>query len=192
MPRNQTEDFLNAINADAERRRSEIERDTNEYIARKTDEAEARISRETYMSLQRRAAQIRSRIGREVSTRQQQRRQELFGLRSQLTEELFCEARRRIEQAVQSQEYARILAVLVSEAVSAVGGTGTVYGRADDEGLIVPLLTDGCTFQCDDSIQLGGVRAVSSDGTLAADNRLESRLNAEREWFVNNSRLTLN
>lgn len=191
MPNKQIDDFLNAINADAERRRKEIEEATDKYIADETAKAEARISREVYLSLQRRAADIRDRIGREKAGRRAEQREKLFLQRLKLTDELFDEARARIEQAVASEEYAGILTALTAEAVAAVGEHCTVYGRAADEKLICGALPASARFEADGEIALGGVRAVSENGRLAADNTLDSRLEAERERFIKDSKLIL-
>jgi vacuolar-type H+-ATPase subunit E/Vma4 len=184
--------FLTAIRSEAEQRRAQIEDETKKYIDTEMEKAENKALSDIYKKIQRRAASIRSDIGRELSGQEQQGRRELLKKRDELSKKVFADAAERIAEFTRSPDYEQFMLTAAKQASEAVGDGCTVCLRSADLSLADRISAAcGCKTAADDTITLGGVRAVSADGSLVADNTLESRLNAQREWFIANCGLTV-
>ena len=187
--------FVAAITKEAEEKRAQIEKDTQEYIKKELDKAENEILREAYALIQRRVAAIRSDIGRELSRAQLACRRELFQRRDEIADEVFRKAAQRIEAFVSSGDYEAFLTGSAKKAAQRLPDAAgcTVFVRPDDLKYAQALHTalGECTVEADDTIRLGGVKVENRAGTMRADDTLDMRLRAQRAWFQENCGLTI-
>ncbi|MCY4252622.1 MAG: V-type ATP synthase subunit E family protein [Thaumarchaeota archaeon] len=94
-------------------------------------------------------------------------------------ERVFEEASSRIRAAPRDGEYSRLIAGLVSEAAEALGTTEIVFSTsaADREAVSAAIAgLSGAEVAAEPIECMGGVRAVTRDGSTSFDNTLDARV----------------
>lgn len=91
---------------------------------------------------------------------------------------VFDEAVSRIRSAERDDSYAKLVGALLDEAARILGTDITVHANGRDRPLLEPMLSKypGATLSADPLDCMGGLRAVSRDGTMSFDNTLDARL----------------
>ena len=92
---------------------------------------------------------------------------------------VFDEAVSRIRSAERDDSYAKLVGALLDEAAGVLGTSDiTVHANGRDRPLLEPMLSKypGATLAPDPLDCMGGLRAVSRDGTMSFDNTLDARL----------------
>ena len=57
--------------------------------------------------------------------------------------------------------------------------------------LISNAFNNDCTVLADNDIAIGGLKAQNADGTLIADDTLDTRLSQQYEWFLSSCNLSI-
>ena len=73
-------------------------------------------------------------------------------------------------------------------------GSVTVFVRESDlrfEDLIKSSFGRDCAVESSDDIKIGGCRAELAGGSTVADDTLDTRLDAQREWFLENAGMSV-
>lgn len=117
-----------------------------------------------------------------VSGPKLQVKRELVKAKEEIIAHIFDSVSKELAGMSSSNGYAKVMGDLLDEALQGTNGTVSVHVRKQDEPLARDLLA-GRKGQCEVSGTLdglGGVRVVSTDGRLAVDNTIESRLEKAR------------
>lgn len=186
--------FVAAITKEAEEQRQRIEEETKEFIASEMEKAEMEALNDSYKMIQRAVGNIRSDVGSELSARMMENRRALLARREEIVEAVLEKAAEKIAAFTAAPAYREFLTTSAKKAAAALGkGRPTVCLRpadmvykADVEAAVGP-----CGFVEDPTIVLGGLRMTSEDGRLSADDTLDTRLQAQREWFQQHAGLVL-
>ena len=187
--------FSTAINHYAEEQRQKIEKEIEEYKQKELEEAEIDVLTECYQLIQKETARMRSGISREMAQRDMDARRKLLEQRSRITSEVFEKASQKLKEFTGQKEYLDFLQNTASQFAKIFGHDGIVIRlRADDEKYednIRKALGLKCEFQIDNTIVLGGLRAVHTELGLLADKTLDSLLEDQRGWFESHSGMTV-
>lgn len=187
--------FSTAINHYAEEQRQKIEKEIEEYKQKELEEAEIDVLTECYQLIQKETARMRSGISREMAQRDMDARRKLLEQRSRITSEVFEKASQKLKEFTGRKEYPDFLQNTASQFAKIFGHDGIVIRlRADDEKYednIRKALGLKCEFQIDNTIVLGGLRAVHTELGLLADKTLDSLLEDQRDWFESHSGMTV-
>ena len=134
-------------------------------------------------------------FNRTVANERTQQRARLTDKRGAITDEVFGDAREKLTAFTESDGYADFLKK------SAVGfaavfpqGDVTVYLRPGDMRFaddITKAFVRDCKVESSDEITIGGCRAGVVGGSTVADDTLDTRLEAQREWFLENSGMSV-
>lgn len=182
------EQFLHSIRAEGERKcaaiRAETDQQVDQTLAATRKAEQARADRILQFELER----ARTQANRALSDAQRTARTELAARRTQLAEAVFADARAALTAFTASKEYAAWLLTAAQALVAKLGEGAVVYARPADVALLTGKVK-GCTVEADNAIVLGGLKAAR--GALAADDTLEARLEAQRDWFLQNAGLTI-
>ena len=114
--------------------------------------------------------------------------------RNNIKDAVFSNVKERILKFKASDDYKKFLLKSFEQCTAALGGDSfTVSFSKDDLPLAETLKASGIDFDAvfDDSIKLGGIKVMSRDGKLTADDTLDTRLASEAEWFEKNSGLVI-
>ncbi len=187
--------FSTAINHYAEEQRQKIEKEIEEYKQKELDDAEIEVLTECYQMIQKETARMRSGIAREMSVRGMDSRRKLLEKRSHITADVFAKASQKLKEFTARKDYLDFLKKTASQFAEIFGQDGIVVRlRADDakyEDSIQKALGLACEFQIDNTIKIGGLRALHTERGLLADQTLDSLLEDQREWFESHSGMTV-
>ncbi len=127
----------------------------------------------------------------ELSQKHMQARMELVQKRSEMTDEVIKHAGEKLAEFAKTPEYADFLRKSVKKISDVLRCNRVVlYVKPEDmiyESLIKESFANPCTVQADDNIKIGGVRGYDNILFKIADETLDEKLVAEREYFVNNN-----
>lgn len=136
-------------------------------------------------------ARIQSEKNKLISSQADSSKKELAVLRREICDKVFLECKKRIEEFSESEAYKDFLKKSVSEVQSALEDKKiTVLVREQDMALLEKL-DEKYSVKADSSIKLGGVKAVGQESGCLADNTLDLKLEAQKEWFLANSELKI-
>ena len=190
-----TSNFLKAINKYAAEQRKEIKTRAEEFRKYELQKAEAEVLRDAYFLIQNEMAQMKKNIASEVSNVEIQKRKELFVKRQDIMDDVFKKACDRLLNFTQTQDYVGLLKKYASSISKILKKSGTVlYICKRDEGYadaIREAYGKICKVEVDDKIKIGGILAVNKAMSLIIDETLDSKLEEQKNWFAENSKLNI-
>lgn len=190
-----TDNFLKAIKKHAEKQRQSIQNEVEHIKEKKIKDAEkkGRLDSEKYISdmLEAKKNEETSKIAKLMQDGQK----ELFLMRSEMTESVFKKAEEKLIGFTQTDEYSRKL-IDSAKAISEVFGNKDCTLSVSEKDLssadrISALFSGKAEVTSDKSIKIGGIKGYCSELNIIADETLDSKLAAQREWFVENAGLSV-
>lgn len=185
------EQFLDSIRAEGEKScaaiQAETARQVNETLAATRAAEQARAARTIKFETER----ARTQANRDLSAARMAARAALTGQRQALADSVFADAKQKLADFAASKAYAAWLGRSAAVLRARMGEGATLYARPADLALLQAVLPAGCTAQADETITLGGLKASGAAGALCADDTLETRLAAQRDWFLSSADLTI-
>lgn len=190
-----TDNFLKAIKKHAEKQRQSIQNEVEHIKEQKIKEAEkkGRLDSEKYISdkLEAKKNEETSKVAKLMQDGQK----ELFLMRSEMTESVFKKAEEKLIGFTQTDEYSRKL-IESAKAISEVFGNKYCTLSVSEKDLssadrISALFSGKAEVTSDKSIKIGGIKGYCSELNIIADETLDSKLAAQREWFVENAGLSV-
>lgn len=190
-----TSNFLKAINKYAAEQRKEIKTRADEFRKYELQKAEAEVLRDAYYLIQNEMAQMKKNISSEVSRLEIEKRKELFAKRNAIMSEVLSKAREKLMAFVKTPAYVTFLersAVAISNVLKKSGTT--LYICRDDEHLaeaIREAYGKICKVEVSNDIKIGGILSVNKSMSLVVDETLDAKLDNQKQWFAENSKLNL-
>ena len=187
--------FFDAITKDAEERHEEMTRKTRETVESGLEKAKTKAHSQAQAKIERERMLKEQEFNRTVANERTQQRARLTDKRGAITDEVFGDAREKLTAFTESDGYADFLKK--SAAGFAAGfpqGDVTVYVRPGDMRFaddIKKAFGRDCKVESSDEITIGGCRAGVAGGSTVADDTLDTRLEAQREWFLENSGMSV-
>lgn len=190
-----TDNFLKAIKKHAEKQRQSIQNEVEHIKEQKIKEAEkkGKLDSEKYISdkLEAKKNEETSKVAKLMQDGQK----ELFLMRSEMTESVFKKAEEKLIGFTQTDEYSRKL-IESAKAISDVFGNKDCTLSVSEKDLssadrISALFSGKAEVTSDKSIKIGGIKGYCSELNIIADETLDSKLAAQREWFVENAGLSV-
>ena len=175
--------FLQAIQRDAEHRRSEIvkaiDAETAAELEKKRTEAEKKAARMEEYETQRATENANRLLSQSVLDAGA----ELARRRGQIADEVFSACEKEIEAFVSSPDYGPFLKQNAAGLLKLLRcDTARFFARPQDLELARQNLPAGCTVEADGTIRLGGLRARA--GSTEADDTLDMRMENQKDWFL--------
>ena len=190
-----TDNFLKAIEKYAAEQRSKIESEAEEFKTKELNKAEEDGLKEAYVLLQKKMLSINTGIARELSKAENASRKSTFAKRQEIEDKVFERAKGKLLEYAGTDKYIQKLlesAKTVSEKLTA--DDVILYVCEKDLKLkdkIISAFGRNCTVQSSSEIQIGGIMGVSRTVGLLADETLDTKLQNQKEWFCENSGLTI-
>lgn len=186
--------FLQAINDYAEEQRKKILGEVREYYCGEMERAEKEALSDAQQLVEREKAQNRSRIRSELSRRELEAKKQLISHRTDLVEGVFNDVSVRLLEYTATPAYEEFLKRTAGNLSCVLSDVSSeLYIRREDEAHIpvIRAAFGDCEIKFSENIRLGGILGISRHRGIAADETLDSRLNAQRTWFAANSGLTV-
>lgn len=184
--------FLDAINRYAEGQKAAINQEIEDYKNKRIEQATEQGLQDAYELIRSDIARRKSEIVNATARRELDLRRELFCERQRIFDEVFAQARERLCDFRQSDDYGVFLSRCAQETAALFSGRPcTVALAPSDEQYRTRIAQQlpAAVFETDSTITLGGMRAYCKELGLTADNTLDSRLADQREWFIEHSGL---
>lgn len=186
--------LLGAIASEAEAEKEKIKYETGKFVEKQINDAEKDALAESYDLIRSETLKVRSDYGKAVTAKRIELGNRMLLDRNNIKDAVFSNVKERILKFKASDDYKKFLLKSFEQCTAALGGDSfTVSFSKDDLPLAETLKASGIDFDAvfDDSIKLGGIKVMSRDGKLTADDTLDTRLASEAEWFEKNSGLVI-
>lgn len=181
--------FLQSIRAEGEKSCAKIRTQTDQQVEQALAATRNQEQSRAQHTIDFEVDRARVQANRALSREQQTARAKLAAHRQQLVDQVFAKVEQKLKDFVASPAYAKWLQNSADQLAKQLGNGAVLYARSKDCPLLEGKLPAGCTLKQDDSIQLGGLKGENND--LAADDTLKTRLNGQRDWFLQNADLAL-
>ena len=140
-------------------------------------------------------AQMRKEVATEISHEEMEGKRKLFLQRRQITQEVFERAKEKLWLIPRRIPIPPCWRDMPPPSPKTLTKPGTVlFGQGSRPGLRRPdskTFSLPCEVKADDSIVIGGIRGSNLEMGLVADETMDSKLEAQYEWFFANSGLTI-
>ena len=190
-----TDNFLKAIEKYAAEQRSKIETEAEEFKTKEINKAEEDGLKEAYVLLQRKMSSINTGIARELSKAENASRKSTFEKRQEIEDKVFERAKEKLLAYTKTDKYLEKLLSSAKAVSSKLTANDVVlYVCERDMKLknkIISAFGRKCDIQVSDEIKIGGLTALSREMGLLVDETLDTKLENQREWFCENSGLTV-
>ncbi len=187
-----TSSFLKAINKYAKEQSDAILQEVEEFKKQEIEKATKEALLDAYNLIQKTITTEKAKIVSEYAKKEQESKKELYIKRNEIVENVFKLSEEKLVEFTKSEKYDEYLINCAKEIFAVFENRPcVVYLKSADESkkeLIAPVLKNA-TFEISDSITLGGIKAYCEEQSILADNTLDSKLLAQREWFCENSGL---
>ena len=187
--------FFDAITKDAEERHEEMTRKTRETVESGLEKAKTKAHSQAQAKIERERMLKEQEFNRTVANEITQQRARLTDKRGAITDEVFGDAREKLTAFTESDGYADFLKKSAAGFAAVFPqGDVIVYVRPGDMRFaddIKNAFGRDCKVESSDEITIGGCRAGVAGGSTVADDTLDTRLEAQREWFLENSGMSV-
>lgn len=187
--------FLEAITKDALRRKEKILKEIDDFNKEELEKAEDEALSEAYALIQGEISNTRSELRREYCLLEMEKRKQLFQHRSEITAQVFERAQDMLKEYAAADGYhSDFFRDLKQAAEQFSSGKVIIMIRSQDlpfENEIRALFPNNCTIEEDKTITIGGFRLKDLQHGLLADNTLDVKLEQQRDWFLENSGLSI-
>lgn len=181
--------FLDAINKYAEQQKAQITQEIEDYKNTKIEQATAQGLQDAYDLIREDIARRKAVIVNDLAKKELELRNDLFHERQSLADKVFEQAKEQLLAYTKTDEYTAFLTRSINEIKEKCGTARCVISIApfDEEkrDLIESVLPDA-QITVDPHILIGGIRANCPALGILMDDTLDARLEAQREWFIEN------
>ena len=193
MPKNKTDNFLQAIKKYAKTQKNAMQGEVKQLKTERLKEAQENAKRDSQRLIKETLYEKRSRQTAQLAKKTQEGQRELFVARSAMMKEIFDEAGKKLLDFTSSDAYAEKLLDSANKISELFGKNDCVLYVNERDIKFSDQLSD--LFQCDvkiesdAAIKIGGIKGFCESMGVIADETLDSKLEEQREWFVENSNL---
>ncbi len=186
--------FLEDIDHDAIDKRNAIEAEVDQYIRSRLSEREARDAKRAQEAVGERRNRLAIEANKTYAAAHNRAKLALSRRRIEMEQEVFSRAREALCAFASGPDYLPFLERSAAALAAAVPGEAVLLVRPQDLPHADALRTAfgrPCTVEEDPSIEIGGCRARDLTNGLVADDTLEVRLAAQKEWFLAHAKLPI-
>ena len=195
MPKNKTDNFLKAIKKYAGAQKKAMEGEVKQLKSERLKEAEEKAKRDSEALKKQKLNEVHNSQTAKLATKTQEGQKQLYIARAQMTEEVFKLASDKLKSYAQTAEYRAKLNDSAKAVAELFGGKDCIiYVNERDIAeaeQFKSLFSAGSEVKADKTIQIGGVKAYCESMGIIADETLDSKLDLQREWFVENAELSV-
>lgn len=195
MPKNKTDNFLKAIKKYAGAQKKAMEGEVKQLKSERLKEAEEKAKRDSEALKKQKLNEVHNSQTAKLATKTQEGQKQLYIARAQMTEEVFKLASDKLKAYAQTAEYRAKLNDSAKAVAELFGGKDCIiYVNERDIAeaeQFKSLFSEGSEVKADKTIQIGGVKAYCESMGIIADETLDSKLDLQREWFVENAELSV-
>ncbi len=190
-----TDNFLNAIKKYADNQRKTILSEVDSFKKEKIAEATKKAKYDSEKLVKDKLEAKKNEQTSKIAKLMQEGQKKLFLERAEMTESVFKKAEEKLIEFTKTTQYSELLnnyAKNISDLFE--GKSCIIYVNERDMALadqIKTILGGKAELCADKTIKIGGLKGYCEALRIVADETLDSKLNAQREWFFENSGLSV-
>ena len=191
-----TDNFLKAIKRYAEEQERSVEKEVEQLKEKKLKNAEERGRRDSEKYVKEMLEQKRNAETSKLAKLIAEGQKNLFIQRAEMTEEVFKMAEEKLIKYASSSEYKTKLLDSAKKIAELFGAENCVIyineKDMDSADKITAVFGNNAEIVTDNkSVKLGGIKGFCESLRIVADETLDSKLDAQRDWFTENSGLSV-
>ena len=190
-----TDNFLNAIKKYADEQRNAMRIEVEQLKEEKIKEAEKKAKYDSEKLIAEKLEAKRNEQTALLAKKTQEGQKKLFLERAEMTDNVFKKAEEKLIEYTKSAEYSEKLLQSAKEIVALFGDEKSMlYINEKDMAYsdkIKALFGGNAEISADKTVRIGGIKGYCENMGIVADDTLDSKLYAQKEWFVENSGLSL-
>lgn len=186
--------FLDSINRETQENYNKVLSEIEELNKKELSQAEEYAEKQAHDYLNKSIANSKSDANNKIAGELSAGRKKLSELRSKITAEVFDNAKKELTAFAESKDYDAFIEKSAQALYDLLGNGAKVYVKENDmklAELISNAFNNDCTVLADNDIAIGGLKAQNADGTLIADDTLDTRLSQQYEWFLSSCNLSI-
>ena len=190
-----TDNFLKAIKKYADNKRNTILSEVDNFKKEKIAEAKKKAEYDSEKLIKDKLEAKKNEQTSKIAKLMQEGQRKLFLERAEMTESVFKKAEEKLIEFTKTTKYSELLNNYAKN-ISALfdGKSCVIYINERDMAFAdqIKTLFGGKAELCaDKTIKIGGLKGYCEALSIVADETLDSKLNAQREWFFENSGLSV-
>lgn len=193
--RAKTDNFLEAIKKHADAQREAMRNEIKQLKEQKFKEAEEKGKYDSEKYITKKYEAKKHELTALLAKKTQEGQKKLFLERAKMTDEIFKKAGEKLIQFTKTSEYSEKLIQSAKEIASLFGNESCViYINERDTAYsdkIKGVFDGDAEIKADKSVVIGGIRGYCENLNIIADETLDSKLSAQKIWFVENSGLSI-
>lgn len=193
MPKNKPDKFLQAIQKYAKSQKTAMQGEVKQLKTERLKVAQDKAKRDSQRLIREKLQESRNRLTSALATKTQEGQKKLFVQRSEMVDQIFSDTKDKLMDYTRTEEYADKLIKSAEEIAALFDGHGCVLSvnerdiaRAEQ---IKNCFSADVQVVSDPSVRIGGIKGYCKSLGIIADETLDSKLYAQREWFVENADL---
>lgn len=195
MPENKTDNFLKAIKRYANAQKRAMAGEVKQLKTERLKEAEAKAKLDSERVKKQKLAETHNRQTAKLAKATQEGQKKLFLERSVMAEEVFRLASDKLSDYTKTAEYREKLKESAKAIAEVFDGCGCVLYLNERDlqsaGELKAFFSGDTEVKADKSIKIGGLKGYCQSKGIIADETLDAKLEAQREWFVENAALSV-
>lgn len=188
-----TKAFTDAIKRLAAEECRQMDAETKQIRSQSLTLMKREIRHRYDMQIDSELSRIKADVNRQLALASEQSKTELSALRTSLSDKVFEGVLGKIDEFVKTDGYTALLIRSIGNIDREAEGSQIQYRLCERDMSLKPELEKALGREldivCDGDIAVGGVRAYCAETNLLLDDTLDVRLDAQREWFYENSGL---
>ena len=193
--KNKTDNFLKAIKKYADEQRSAMQTEVAQLKEEKLKEATEKGRHDSEKYIKDKLEESRNRQTGILAKKIQEGQKKLFLERAEMTESVFKKAEEKLVEYTKTSDYSNSLVKSAKEVAKLFADNDcVVYVNERDmknSDKIKAVFAGSTEVVADKSIKIGGIKAFCKAMNIVADETLDSKLYAQKEWFIENSGLSV-
>lgn len=195
MPENKTDNFLKAIKKYAKAQKKSMRYEVKQLKTERLQEADEKGKKDKEALIKQKFFEKRNSMTTELASKTQEGQKKLYIERSSMTDEVFKLAADKLITFTQTDKYKSML-IDGAKAIADLFGDEdcVVYVNERDmsfEPQIKKLFSGVAELKSDKTIKIGGIKGYCKSMGIVADETLDSKLDEQRGWFVENAALSV-
>jgi vacuolar-type H+-ATPase subunit E/Vma4 len=190
-----TDNFLNSIKKYAERQRVRMCMEVEQLKEAKIKEAESKAKADSEKLVRTRLESKRNEMTSKLAKLTQEGQKKLFLERAEMTESIFKKAEDKLIAFTQSDKYEEHILKSAKNIADFFNNQDCVLYLNEKDMIfadkIKALFSENTEISKDNSVKIGGIKGYSNAKGIIADETLDSKLEAQKEWFYTNCTLSV-
>lgn len=190
---NKTNSFLNAIQKYADRQKQDMQNEIESFKAEEMKKAEEQGLKDAYDLIHKEMDSKKTAVTRDLAKKEKQSQDELFVTRNHMMKTVFEKATAKLISYTSSDRYKEKLIEQAEHIAKFFGNKSCVIYLNEKDLRYAKQLQDCFSGETEvkaiPEIKIGGIKVYCEEQAVIADETLDSKLESQKQWFIENSDL---